>query len=208
MTARDVTQSLRDAYDRRVDERDARPTPDWEAAERDSFVSLLQEEGKRAVVEFGAATGADALALSAQGLDVVCTDLSPQMVRRCQQQGLTAHVMDVADLQFPPGTFDAAYAMNCLVHVPKAQLVDVLHGISRILRPEALFYVGIYGGVDSEGIRDDDSYEPKRFFSHYRDEDLQRILTRVFDLHSFRQIPQGWNGLHFQSLILRQRAAP
>lgn len=206
MMPQDVTQTLRDAYDRRADDRDTRSSPAWEAEERDSFVSLLQQERKRSVLELGAATGSDALVFAACGLDVVCTDLSPEMVRRCEQKGLTAHVMNVADLRFPPGSFDAAYAMNCLVHVPKVQLPEVLRGISRLLRHDALFYVGTYGGVDFEGVWDGDHYEPKRFFSHYRDEDLQRVGTSVFQMHSFKQDPHGWNGLHFQSLILRKRA--
>ncbi|MCI0353996.1 MAG: class I SAM-dependent methyltransferase, partial [Acidobacteria bacterium] len=134
-------------------------------------------------------------------------DLSPEMVRRCQAKGLTAHVMDVADLRFPPESFDAVYAMNCLVHVPKAQLPDVLAGIRRVLKPHGLFHIGLYGGREFEGIWDGDYYEPKRFFSHYSDDDLRRGATEVFVLHSFKRVPHGWNGLHFQSLVLRNPPA-
>jgi hypothetical protein len=30
------------------------------------------------------------------------------------------------------------------------------------------------------------------------------LVVEFFTLESFRRIPQGWNGLHFQSLILRK----
>ncbi|MED5018470.1 class I SAM-dependent methyltransferase [Paenibacillus chibensis] len=33
--------------------------------------------------------------------------------------------MDFYDLDFADCTFDAVYVMNCLLHVPKAQLLDV-----------------------------------------------------------------------------------
>jgi SAM-dependent methyltransferase len=112
--------------------------------------------------------------------------------------------MDVSDLRFPPGSFDAVYAMNCLVHVPRADLPAVLLGIWRVLTEGGLFYLGVYGGRDFEGVWEGDHYEPKRFFSHYPDEDLRRIVTTVFHLHSFKRIPRGWNGLHFQSLVLRK----
>jgi len=200
----DVTRILRDAYDRRVKDRDARPAPAWETAERDAFLILLQQEQKNTLLELGAATGSDAAVFKTHGFDVVCVDLSPQMVERCQAKGLVAHVMDVADLRFPSSSFDAVYAMNCLVHVPKSQLPEVLAGVSRVLRPDGLFYLGLYGGREFEGIWDSDYYEPKRFFSHYPDEDLRGVIVKFFDLHSFRRIPHGWNGLHFQSLVLRK----
>ena len=55
-----------------------------------------------------------------------------------------------------------------------------------------------------EGVWESDSYEPKRFFSHYQDQDLLDVVVEHFDLHSFRCDPHGWDGLHFQSLILRK----
>jgi SAM-dependent methyltransferase len=200
----DVTRILRDAYDRKVDERDVRPAPAWETVERDRFLELLQREHNTIVLELGAATGSDAAFFKAHGCDVVCVDLSPRMVERCRARGLVAHVMDVADLRFPRDSFGAVYAMNCLVHVPKCQLRGVLERISRVIKPEGLFYLGLYGGRAFEGVWDDDDYEPKRFFCHYLDEDLAAVAVEFFALESFRRIPHGWNGLHFQSLILRK----
>jgi SAM-dependent methyltransferase len=203
----DVTRILRDAYDRRVEERAMRPAPAWETAERDIFFEVLRHERVTSLLELGAATGSDAAFFKAHGFEVVCVDLSPQMVERCRARGLVAHVMDVADLRFPPDSFGAAYAMNCLVHVPKSQLRGVLEGISRVVKRGGLFYLGIYGGREFEGVWDDDYFEPKRFFCHHPDEDLCSVVGEYFRLESFRRIPQGWNGLHFQSLILRRPPA-
>jgi SAM-dependent methyltransferase len=205
--ADDVTRLLRDAYDRRVEERAMRPAPAWETAQRDIFLGVLQRERITTLLELGAATGSDAAFFSANGFEVVCVDLSPQMVERCRARGLIAHVMDVADLRLPPNSFGAVYAMNCLVHVPKSQLRGVLEGISRVLRPGGFFYLGLYGGREFEGVSDIDDFEPKRFFSHHRDEDLCSRVGEFFSLESFRRIPHGWNGLHFQSLILRRPSA-
>ena len=200
----DVTRILRDAYDRRVEERGMRPAPAWETVERDNFLKLLQQEQNTTLLELGAATGSDAVFFKAHGFDVVCVDLSPQMVERCRAKGLVAHVMDVADLRFPPDSFGAVYAMNCLVHVPKSQLRRVLGRVSRVVKSDGLFYLGLYGGREFEGVWDEDYYEPKRFFCHYLDEDLCALVVEVFNLESFRRVPHGWNGLHFQSLILRR----
>jgi SAM-dependent methyltransferase len=202
--AEDLTRTLRDAYDRRVEERAMRPAPAWETAERDIFLEVLRQERIATLLELGAATGSDAAFFKANGFEVVCVDLSPQMVERCRGRGLVAHVMDVADLRLPPDSFGAVYAMNCLVHVPKSQLRGVLEGIGRVLKPGGLFYLGLYGGREFEGVWDDDYFDPKRFFCHHLDENLCSQVGEFFSLESFRRIPQGWNGLHFQSLILRK----
>lgn len=198
----DVKRSLRESYARVVDERDRRTAPAYELQERDAFVSLLRTEQKRSVLDLGAATGTDGKFFRLHGLDTVCIDLSPEMVGRCRTKGLPAYVMDLADLQFPPASFDAVYAMNSLVHVRRAELPRVFRAVSRILKPRGLFYVGMYGGDDYEGTGDWDPYEPKRFFSFHTDDHLQRLLKQTFRLHSFRRIPHGWAGLHFQSVVL------
>ncbi len=182
-----------------------RPAPDWETVERDHFLTCLRQEPKIAtLLELGAATGRDAAFFEAHGLDVVCVDLSPRMVEHCRARGLVAQVMDVADLRFPRSSFDAVYAMNCLVHVPRSELRAVLRRISHIVRPDGLFYLGLYGGREFEGVWEEDYFEPKRFFCHYLDEDLCALAVEFFTLQSFRRVLHGWSGLHFQSLILRR----
>jgi len=200
----DLRHRLRESYDRKADERDSRTAPGYELQERDAFLSLLQTEQKHSVLELGAATGADGKFFQQHGLDTVCIDLSSEMVRRCRSKGLRAHVMDLADLRFPPDSFDAVYAMNSLVHLPRTELPDVLREVSRVVKPRGLFYVGMYGGYAYEGTGDWDPYEPKRFFSFHTDEHLQRLLEQDFHVHSFRRIPHGWAGLHFQSVVLRK----
>ena len=67
------------------------------------------------------------------------------MVERCRAKGIEAHVMDFLHLDFPAGSFDAVFAMNCLLHVPNQDLPAVLAAV-RSIRPGGLFFVGVYGG--------------------------------------------------------------
>src|SRR5690606_3962913 len=101
------------------------------------------------------------------GLEVVAVDLSPAMVALCREKGLEAHVMDFLRLDFPPGSFDAVYALNCLLHVPDRDLPAVLEAIRAVLRPGGLFFLGVYGGgaLTGEGSYDHDDHNPPRFFS-------------------------------------------
>ena len=113
---------------------------------------------------------------------------------------------NLLDLRFEAASFDAVYARNCLIHVPNAELDGALAGIARVLRPEGLFYLSVYGGGEFEGIWDGDSWEEKRFFSFRTDDALREAVTGFFELHSFEIIPQGFGGYHYQSLVLRKPA--
>jgi SAM-dependent methyltransferase len=201
-----IIPSLRKSYNReKARERDQLEKEGWKIEERQRFLSLLQQESKSQLLEVGAGTGADSLFFQNNGLEVVCTDLSPEMVALCREKGLDAHVMDFLSLDFPPASFDAIYALNCLLHVPTRTLSEVLQKLQVLLRPGGLFFLGVYGGTESEGLHDDDWHDPPRFFSHHTDEFMQHVTEPFFDIVSFKAIPIPGKPWHFQSMILRRR---
>jgi len=200
-----VISDLRQSYNRMVEERDKKEIASWKTEERYQFLSLLQKEGRKNLLEIGAGTGTHGKFFQDSGLEVVCTDLSPEMVKLCQKKGLTAYVMDFLNLDFPDGSFDAIYALNCLLHVPRKDLPSVLKVIQGLLKPRALLYLGQYGGLEREGTWLEDHYEPKRFFSFLSDDQIKEITAEFFQLLYFKQIPlEGEPDFHFQSMILRR----
>ena len=203
----ELRSNLRESYNRKAQDRDRATTQAWKVEERRNFLLLLQQQHTRTLLELGAGTGRDGQFFQDHGLEVTCIDLSPAMVDLCRQKGLTASVMDFGDLHFPASSFEAVYALNCLLHLPKNELPTVLQLIDTVLTPAGLFSMGVYGGYDQEGMWPDDAYEPRRFFAFYSDEQLQQVVTQVFDLLSFKSIPLGGESgaLHFQSLILRKQ---
>ena len=202
----ELRSGLRESYGRKARERDLNAVPPWKAEERRRFLALLQDEGRSTLLELGAGPGKDGAFFRDHGLDVLCTDLSPEMVALCEDKGLAARVMDLSDLDLPPAAFDAVYALNCLLHLPAPALPAALRGIRAALKSGGLFYLGVYGGVDHEGVWEDDPYEPKRFFSFRTDERLREVVAGLFEVHSFRRVAldERSDGLHFQSLILRK----
>ena len=201
-----VVTELRQAYDRSAEERDAGGLADWKIAARAGFLALLQAESKHSLLEIGGGPGHFAAYFRDAGLDVVMTDLSPAMVRLAQAKGLDARVMDFLSLDFPPASFDAVFALNCLLHVPAADLPRVLAAIHRLLPPGGLFFYGVYGGYTFEGTWPDDHHEPPRHFTFYPDDELRRLVSGLFDEVSFRAIPvEGETDSHFQELILRPK---
>jgi SAM-dependent methyltransferase len=202
-----LRSSLRLAYDQRVHERDRWPIAPWKVEVRQGFLALLQAEQKQTLLEIGAGPGRDSLFFQEHGLDVIATDLSPEMVVSCQAKGLNAEVMDMADLSIEPSSLDAVYAVNSLLHLPKSELPSVLDGIHSMLAPEGLFYLGVNGGLDFEGVWEKDFYRPQRFFSFHTDQAMVRILALHFEVVSFDAIDtkEEDNELHFQAVVLRQR---
>jgi SAM-dependent methyltransferase len=205
----DTRDRLRAAYDANAEARDRRTRPAWKRKIRETFLSVLQREGHTRLLEIGAGTGQDGALFARQGLDVVCVDLSPKMVRLCREKGLEAHVMDVVDLRFPADAFDAVYSFNSLLHLARSELPEALHEIHRVMNPSGLFFLGIYGGYDFEGIWEQDTYAPKRFFSFHTDEHLLRAIEKTFDVVSFECVDVGMQDprLRFQSVILRPGSA-
>ena len=194
---------LRSAYDASAADRDAQSKSDWKMAERRSFLERLRDERKTRLLELGAGTGQDSVFFQEQGLDVVTTDASPAMVTKCREKGLDAHVMDFMSLTFAPGSFDAAYALNCLLHVPNADMPAALGAIRAVLEPGALLYIGVYGGDSFEGLKPDDWHDPPRFFSIRTDDELLRMTAPFFDAVDFHVIEDDRDG-RFQALTVRR----
>lgn len=199
----EVMERLRTSYDAAVGERAKRTLQPWKRAEQEAFLAMLRREDRRSLLEIGAGTGVHGRFFADAGIDVVCTDLSAAMVEYCREQGLVAYQQDFLRLDLGR-RFDAVFAMNCLLHVPREDLGAALIRIQSTLAPDGLFYLGQYGGIDQDGEFPEDSYEPRRYFSWLTDDDLLAFAGQVFRVESFRKVDiDSDDGSHFQSLVLR-----
>jgi len=196
--------ALRSAYDAKADERDNLSIQPWKVAARQSFFERLQQANAKTLLELGPGAGRDSLFFQEEGVDVTCIDLSPELVKRCQQKGLTARVLSFDEIDYAPNSFDAVYALNSLLHVPKADLPAILKNIQSILTDGGHFFMGVWGGPNSERVWKDDSYDPPRFFAFYPDEEIQSILSGYFNILSFERVNVPGQKLHFQSIIMQK----
>ena len=199
-----VIAGLRQAYgEAAAAERDSAQKEAFKLDERRRFLDAIRDRNGTSLLEVGAGTGHDSLYFQDHGLRVRCTDLSPAMVERCQAKGLDAHVADFLSLGVPPASFDAAYALNCLLHVPTPDLPRVLEAIGEVLVPGGLFYVGTWGGADEEGPMRDDRHPVPRFFAFRSDRVMKQVLAERFQVLSFTTYDADGN--HFQSFVLKKR---
>ncbi|ALA53690.1 class I SAM-dependent methyltransferase [Shouchella clausii] len=202
----DIKASIAAAYNEHVQEREKAVMAGWKIQERERFMQQLASEHKQALLDIGSGPGHDGLFFQTHGMDVFCADLSEASVRLCKAKGLKAEAMSFEQLKFADCCFDAVWAMNCLLHVPKQELPAILLEVKRVMKKDALFYVGVYGGEDFEGVWEEDHYQPKRFFSFYEAQALKKILARFFSVASFSVVtPEIIGGkLEFQAFVLRK----
>ena len=201
---KEIRSNLVKSYDSNARLRDRGDVDMWKMEERKNFQDLLKKERKSSLLEIGAGNGRDGHHFQQNGMQVVCIDLSPEMVETCREKGLEARVMDFAHLDFPDQSFDAVWSMNCLLHVPKNDLSGVLTEVKRVLKPRGLFYLGVYGGYDFEGVWEEDTYVPKRFFSFFTHDGIIQAVGKHFEIAYYKTIPVEGRKTDFQSLILRK----
>jgi SAM-dependent methyltransferase len=196
-------KDLRDAYDRSAATRDAWDRPEWQRDERDAFVRRLDLEHRSSLLEIGAGPGQDAKYFGDCGIKVVATDPSIRMVEMARARGVDARVADVLDLDIGELRFDAAYAMNSLLHVPSTDLPRALKAIRTALVAGGLFYLGSYGGPQPfEGVLESDWHVPPRFFSFRTDRQILDAVAIDFGIEQFSVREEG---RRFQSMTLRAR---
>ncbi|MFX3674734.1 MAG: class I SAM-dependent methyltransferase [Paenisporosarcina sp.] len=201
-----LTRNLSESYSKKAVERDLSSLPEWKQKERDIFSQYIKDEKILNLLEIGSGTGKDSQFFNELGVDTFSTDISHEMVKLCISKGLKAKVMSFENLEFRDNSYESIWSMNCLLHVPKEDIKEILLEIKRVLKPSGLFYMGVYGGENFEGIWKEDTYEPKRFFSFYENDSIKELLSEIFTIEYFNVVPKDIVGgkYDFQSIILRK----
>lgn len=128
------------------------------------------------ILDLGSGPGIHAQFFKERGLNPLCFDISPEMVKICKEKGLDAEVGDLEDMRFEDNSFDGVWSCASILHVPKAKIPDVFIEIKRILKPGGLFFIGVKEG-EGEKLFVSESYpESKRLFSYFREDEMRQLL--------------------------------
>ena len=198
------TDTLIESYEKHAYRRESSTTDEFKKRERSEFLELLKEEKRRTILEIGCGPGRDAQFFQSQGFQVLAVDNAPTMVKLTTEKGVTAQVLDCYDLNQIKETFDAVYTLNCLLHIPKKDIGHIFSLISTRLNRNGLIYLGLWGGENFEGILEQDTYEPKRFFSFWEAEALLGVVQQSFRLEYYRRLNPR-EGVTFNSIIARKK---
>jgi SAM-dependent methyltransferase len=115
------------------------------------FLTLLPAKPK--ILDLGCGPGYESMRLHAEGAEVLGVDFSPENIRiareRCPQCRFVE--LDFRQLDNRWGTFDGVFASASLIHIPRAELPEVLDKIAGVLsgRGKLLMIV-----QDGEGTRE------------------------------------------------------
>jgi cyclopropane fatty-acyl-phospholipid synthase-like methyltransferase len=143
-----IKDGLRQSYNNHACDREKNEMQEWKRQPRQKFLERIKEENKKTLLEIGAGTGRDSRFFLDNNLQVTAADLSAEMVKLCREKDIKAYELDFFEIAQLNKKFDAVWAMNCLLHVEKANLGIVLQGINNVLEPSGLFFMGVYGGED------------------------------------------------------------
>ncbi len=138
-----------------------------------AFAELLPPGGT--ILELGCGAGADSAWLIERGFAVTPTDGSAAMAREAEARlGRAVRVMRFSDLD-EVAAYDGVWANACLLHVPRAELADILRRIRRALRGGGHFHASFKAGVEEGADR----------FGRYYNRPDQEWLTEAYRLAGF-----------------------
>lgn len=144
-----------------------------------AFTRRLPAHAK--VLDAGCGSGRDALAFTQMGYQVDAFDASSELVAMAREHsGLAVKQMTFADVNAQQ-EYDAIWCCASLLHVPFAELPDVMQKLATALKPGGIWYFSFKYG-DSEREKDG------RSFTDINEERLATLLQDLSDL----EIAEQW----------------
>jgi 2-polyprenyl-3-methyl-5-hydroxy-6-metoxy-1,4-benzoquinol methylase len=123
------------------------------------------------ILDAGCGSGRDSKAFTSMGFRVTAIDASEEMVSLASQySGLPVKLLRFQDLDFNE-EFDAIWACASLLHVPRAEIDDVLTRLANAPKSGGIMYMSF-----KHGLRE--RTKNGRFFNDYTEESLHRQLAR------------------------------
>ena len=196
---------LRRAYDGDASYRNGLDDMQWRTGVIERWLAELPPSPR--LLELGPGTGQAASFAAGLGARVFAIDLSPENVAYCRQRGISAEVGDLRAVgeMNALGTFDGVYAINSLLHVPRVEHAAVVAGARRRLGPGGSLLLVSWGGVERDGIWEQDRCNPPRYFSQYDDAGFLALRFDGFEVQRRELIAdRAPDGQHPQLLVLRK----
>lgn len=163
--------------------------------------SFAQNIPGRRVLDLGCGPGHDSYRFSELGFDVTGVDYSSEMINAAQhlQSSDNPPKFSVADMReigniFKDDSFDAVWASASLLHIPQADVPQVLKGIHKVVKEGGKIYIGVKGGEQGEQVVAESKYgKPmEREFIFWEKDKLESLLKENgFTVDSFTEQTQN-----------------
>lgn len=136
-------QVARDYAEKFKDEMDDKPF------DRDCLDRLAREVGNLGpICDLGCGPGQIARYLHRQGAPTLGVDLSPCMIAEAQRLNpdIPFHQGDTLTLPDADHSWGGIAAFYCIIHIPRAQVVDALREMKRVLKPGGVLLITFHIG--------------------------------------------------------------
>jgi SAM-dependent methyltransferase len=134
------------------------------------FLALVPAGGR--ILDAGCGPGRDAVAFAHAGYDVVACDASATMVALASARlGAPALPLAFDQMEFD-SEFDGIWCCASLLHVPRAEMPDILRRLHRALKPGGLLYASFKRGEGEE-------FREGRWFNDYTELALGELFVQV-----------------------------
>lgn len=198
----DVVTDLRAYYDQDAHVRASRDLHGVRLDYRARFLDRLGTN-QRLVLEVGCGPGKDAAAIAAAGHRYVGLDLSlvhAQYTRAAVGAALQGSLLH---LPIATGSVDAAWTMSTYMHVPDAHIAGALDELVRVVRPGGLIGIGVWGGLGTERVLEDDHFDPPRFFALRHHDVMRELYAARGTIEHDETLPPGSDHWEYLFVILR-----
>jgi len=189
-----MTDELRSTYNKIAQDYHRDHAVDsWDDDYTGYFIDLLPRGA--VVLDLGCGPGTDTKKLVAAGLVVHGFDLSDEFLRIAQEKnpGVDFIQGDMRTLPYPTNIFDGVYAKASLLHIPKADMLQALREIFRVVTPGGVVHVAIKAGDGEREVAEDDyGYAYQRFFSYWSAADFCTIIRKGgFEIMRYEEVTLG-----------------
>lgn len=168
---------------------------------QDRFLALLPEDSD--ILDFGCGSGRDARYFIDRGFAVTATDGSAELCERASRRaGIPVRCEYFGDLS-DVNRYDGIWACSSILHLARAELVDVLPKMRDALRAEGIIYTSFKYG-DFEGERNG------RWFTDLDEATFADLISRVDGLELEEQwitgdVRLGRESEKWLNVIIRKR---
>jgi ubiquinone/menaquinone biosynthesis C-methylase UbiE len=136
--------------------------------------------GKK-VIDIGCGAGRDAVVFTDAEFDYTGIDVSPAMLQIAKKRAPkgTYHVMDFFHLDFLDDTFDGFWAAASFLHVPKADVSQLIHEAKRVVKSGGIGFLSVKekDGME-EGMIEQTRFGQtiSRYFAFYEKDEFKNYL--------------------------------
>ena len=146
--------------------------------ELNNFISLLPKNAR--ILDVGCGSGKDVQYFIDYGFQAVGIDASENMIREAKKKVADGDfkIMNLFSLDFPKESFDAAWVLDTVSFIDKADMPKFLSSIYDVLKSNAVIFISARQGVGETEIEYEKLGNSKINIAFFYQEEMEELLGK------------------------------